>query len=114
MPRNESWIMRLLDEEAGIPAQQIWAQQILDRIQDFGMADHLVDPGKQHVAAVAHLALDRAAGLRLIILELAAKLGDFASAERIDREIIAALAIVRDLAVAQQFRHSCPPVVFFS
>jgi hypothetical protein len=28
--------------------------------------------------------------------------------------MVAALAIVRDITLAQQFRHSCPPVFFFS
>ena len=61
------------------------------------MPDHLVDPGEEHVAAVAHFALDRSAGPGLVLLELAAKPGHFALAQRLDREVIAALAIARDL-----------------
>src|SRR5262245_9503130 len=113
MPGHEPGIMRLLDEETGIPAEDIRAQQILDRIQNLGMAEYVVDPGKEHVAAMAHLALDRDAGPRLIVLELAAKFFDFALAQDVDREMVAALAIARDLALAQQFRHSCPPLFFF-
>ena len=97
MPGHEAGIVRLLDEEAGIPAQDVRPQQILDRVEDFGMPDHLVDPGEQHVAAMAHLGLDRAAALGLIILELAAKIGHFAGAQGIDREMIAAVAIARDV-----------------
>src|ERR1700748_2996514 len=113
MPGDEPGITRLLDEKAGVPAQDIRAEQVLDRIQDPGMADHLVDPGKQHVAAMAHLTLDRATGPRLIVLELAAKFGDFALAQGIDREMVAALAIGLDLAFAQGFRHRCPPAFSF-
>jgi len=51
-----------------------------DRIKDFRMTDHLVDPWEEHVAAVAHLALDRAPGSRLIVLELAAKFGNLTPA----------------------------------
>src|SRR5665213_891845 len=100
MPGYEPGIARFLDEEAGIPAEDIRAQQILDRIQNRGMPDHLIDPGKQHMAAVAHLALDRTAGPRLIVLKLAAKFGDFALTQRVDRKMVAALTIVRDFAVA--------------
>ena len=81
--------MRLLDEEAGVPAKDIGTQQILDRIQDFGMADHLVNPGKEHVAAMAHLTFDWAAGPRFIILELATKFSDFIFGQDIDRKMVA-------------------------
>src|SRR5581483_9729338 len=73
--------------------------------------DHVVDPGKQHMAAMAHLALDRAAGPRLVILELAAKFGDLALGQYLQGEMVAALAIVRHLALAQGFRHRRPPSV---
>src|SRR6266436_1686961 len=102
--------MGLLDEEAGIPAEDIRSQQIFDRIQDFRMTDHLVDPGKEHVATMAHLALDRSPGPRLVILQLPAKFGDFALAQCVDREMITTLAKARDLTLAQQFRHELPPV----
>src|SRR5215470_9086051 len=109
MPGYKAGITRLLDEEAGVPAQNVRTQYVLDRIQNFGMPDHVVDPGKQHVAAVAHLALDRAARPRLIILELAAEFSDLALAQNIDREMIAALAVVLDLALAEHFRHAHSP-----
>src|SRR3954454_17638238 len=101
MPGHEARIMGLLDEEAGIPAQQILPEQILHRIEDFRMPDHLVDPGEEHVAAMAHLALDRASALGLIVFELAAKAGHLVLAQRIDREMVAALAIGLDLAFAE-------------
>src|SRR5258708_4013871 len=109
MPGHEAWIMRFLDEEAGIPAQDIRPEQILDRIENSGVPDHLVDPGEEHVAAMAHLRLDRAAAAGLIVLELAAEIGHFAGAERIDGEVIAAVAIMGDLMFAEQFRHGFPP-----
>jgi hypothetical protein len=40
--------MRLLDEETGVPAMNIRAQQILDRVEYFRMANHIVDPGEEH------------------------------------------------------------------
>jgi hypothetical protein len=105
--------MRLLDEEAGVPAEDVGSEQILDRIQDLRMPDHFVDPWEQHVAAMAHLALDRSAGLCLVIFQLAAKFADLVLAQRIDREMIAALAIVRDFILAQHFRHGLPPMFLF-
>ena len=42
------------------------------------MTYDFVDPGEQHVAAMAHLRLDRSVALGLIVLELAAKFGDLA------------------------------------
>ena len=69
------------------------------------MPDHLVDPGEQHVAAMAHLAFDRASAGGFVILELAAELGHLACAQRIDRKMIAALAIAGDFSLAQQLRH---------
>src|ERR1700723_2000915 len=88
MPGYEAGIAGFLDEEAGVPAQDIGPEQVLHRIQYPGMTDHLVDPGEQHVATMAHLGLDRATALGLIILELAAKIGHLAGAQGIDREVV--------------------------
>ena len=106
MPGYEAGIMGLLDEEAGVPAQDIRSQQILDGVQDRGMADHIVDPREQHVAAVTYLGLDRASACGFILLELAAKAGHFTGAQRIDRKMVAAVAIAGDLLLVQQFGHS--------
>ena len=78
------------------------------------MTDHLVDPGEQHVAAMAHLALDRAAARGLVILELAAELGHLGGAERVDRKMVAAVAIGRDLFLCQQLRHWRSPILFLA
>src|SRR6185312_4756230 len=75
------------------------------------MADHLVDPGKQHMAAMAHLALDRAAAPRLVVLELVAKRSDFACGQRIDREMIASVAVAGDLGLAQHPGHAFAPFI---
>ncbi len=93
--------MRLLDEEARVPAQDVWPEQVLHGIEDFGMPDHLVDPGEQHVTAMAHLALDGTSALGFIVLELATKIGHFAGTQCIDREVVATVAIVSDLTLAQ-------------
>src|SRR5437660_61412 len=53
MPGDEPWIMGLLDEEPGIPAEDVRPQQIFDRIENLRMTDHLVDPGAENVAAMA-------------------------------------------------------------
>src|ERR1700738_3654308 len=110
MPGHEAGIARFLDEEAGIPAQDIWPEHVLDRIEDFGMTGHLIDPGEQHVAAMTHLALDRAAALGLIILEPAAEIGYFARAQGLDREVVTAVAITGDFILAPDFRHRFPPI----
>jgi hypothetical protein len=54
--------------------------------------------GEQHVAAMAHLALDRAAARGPIGFELTAKAGHLVLAQSIDRKMVAALAIGLDLA----------------
>jgi hypothetical protein len=105
VPGDEAGILRLLDEETGVPAQDIGPQHILDRIEDFGVADHLVDPGKQYVAAMAHLAPDRAATLGLVCLELVAKVSDLAWRERIDRKVVAIATIRGDLRLVQHLGH---------
>ena len=113
MPRHETGIARFLDEEAGIPAQDVRTQQILDRIEDFGVPDHLVDPGEEHMAAMAYLGLDGTAAAGFVILELAAKFGHLAGAQRIDWKMVAAIAVTGDLILAQQSGHDLPPTLFF-
>src|ERR1700722_3628313 len=108
MPGHEAGIVGFLDKEAGVPAQDIGPEQVLHRIQYPGMTDHLVDPGEQHMAAMAHLGLDRATAFGLIVLELAAKIGHLTAAEGIDREVVAAVAIIPDFILAQQFLHGFP------
>src|ERR1700736_2062809 len=108
MPGNEAGVAGFLDEEAGIPAQDVRSEQVLHGVEDFRMADHLVDPGEEHMAAMAHLGLDRASARRLIVLELTAKIGHFAGAQGVDREVVAAVAKTRDFILAQQFWHGFP------
>src|SRR5260370_42133 len=109
MPWSEAGIMRFLDEEAGVPAQDIRTQQGLDGIEDSRMPDHVVDPGEQHVAAMAHLALDRASAFGLIVLELAAKIGHFARAQRADREVVAPPPITGNFTPAHHLANRFPP-----
>ena len=61
VPGDEARIARLLDEERRIPAVEVRAQHVFDRVENFRVADEIIDPGKQHVAAMAHAALDRPA-----------------------------------------------------
>src|SRR5216683_223926 len=108
MPGDEARVMRFLDEEAGIPAQDVRTEQVLDGIEYLGMPDHVVDPGEEHMAAMAHLALDRASARGFIVLEPAAKIGHFARAQRVNREVKAAVAIGSDVIFAQQLWHGVP------
>src|ERR1700722_13647231 len=108
MPGHEAGIVGFLDEEAGVPAQDIGPEQVFHRIQYPGVTDHLVDPGKQHMAAMAHFCLDRTTAFGLIILELAAKIGHLTGAQGIDREVVAAVAIACDFVLAQPFLHGFP------
>ena len=62
---------------------------------------------------MAHFALDRPSGPRLVVLQLATEFADLGFAQRIDRKMIAALAVARDLAVGQEFCDAFPPVLFF-
>src|SRR5216684_6382592 len=113
MPGDEARVMRFLDEEAGIPAQDVRTEQVLDGIEYLGMPDHVVDPGEEHMAAMAHLALDRTSARGFIVLEPAAKISHFARAQRVDREVIAAVAIESDFILAQQPWHGFPPIFLF-
>jgi hypothetical protein len=61
---------------------------------------------------MAHLTLDRTAARGLIVLELAAKIRHFTRAQRIDREVIAAVAIARHLILAQQLLHGSSGSLF--
>ena len=77
------------------------------------MADHLVDPREQHVAAVTHLALDRTARHRLVVFELAAESRDLFCAQHIEGEMVALVTVEGDLGVAQHFGHDVPPSLPF-
>src|SRR3974390_104501 len=61
------------------------------------------------MAAMAHLALDRTAACGLIVLELLAKAGDLARSKRVDREMIAIVAIGGDFGLAQHLGHVFSP-----
>jgi hypothetical protein len=111
VPGHEAGVTGFLDEEAGVPAQDVRAQQVLHRVEDFRMADHLVDPAEEYVAAMTHLALDRAAAQNFVVFQLAAEVGDFGCAQGIDRKMVTAVLIGRDFLVAQEFRHGRPPVL---
>jgi hypothetical protein len=54
---------------------------------------------------MAYLGLDRAPAPGLIVLELAAKIDDFAGTQGSDRKMVATIAIGRDLILAQKFWH---------
>src|ERR1700733_5683181 len=60
---------------------------------------------------MTHLALDRAAACGFVILQLAAKIGDFGRTQGLDRKMVTAVLIGRDFHVAQEFRHGRPPVL---
>src|ERR1700722_3747492 len=49
MPRHIRWVVRLFDEERRAPAQNVRANDVLDRIEDSLMPDQIVQPGEQKV-----------------------------------------------------------------
>jgi hypothetical protein len=116
MPGDKTGIAGLLDKEAGIPAKDVRSEQILHGVEDFRMTYHLIDPGEEDVAAMAHLGLDRASTAGFIVLKLVAKISDFTRAQSIDRKVVATIVVGREITLAQQFWHVFPPkrLLFFS
>ena len=53
VPGNVSRVVRLFDEEARPPDQQIGAEDVFDGVEDARMADELVGPFEHHVRFVA-------------------------------------------------------------
>src|SRR5215475_712789 len=69
---------RLLGEERGAPAQDVGADDVLDGIEDPGMARQLVGPGEEKMHLLAHVAAERPAQralLRLQTVAIGARLG---------------------------------------
>ncbi len=64
MPTGEGLAVRLLGAERGAPAEDVRADQVLGRVEHTRFADHLVDPGADHVCLLVELdAVVRVAGL---------------------------------------------------
>ena len=55
MPAGESLAVRRLRPERRTPAEDVRADQIFGRVEDAGLADHLVDPGTYHVRLLIQL-----------------------------------------------------------
>src|SRR5471030_3101263 len=109
VPRHEAGIRRFLDEEAGAPAEEIWAEHILDRIEDPGLADQVVQPGEIEMGLVALVAADRSAGRGLMRFELGAQLARLAFAQHVDRKIVAVALVLRDRLFGQKLGHRLTP-----
>ena len=100
--------MRLLDPEDRVPAQDVGADQILDRVEQGLVAHELIDPRPQQMTAGTLSAAERAAAAGLVGLELRPRLGRLACGQKIDRRDVAPVAVVVDLGVGQVLRHSVP------
>src|SRR5476649_2408334 len=109
VPRHEAGIRRFLDEEAGAPTEEIWAEHILDRIEDPGLADQVVQPGEIEMGLVALVAADRSAGRGLMRFELGAQLARLAFAQHVDRKIVAVALVLRDRLFGQKLGHRLTP-----
>ena len=105
VPGDEGRVVRLLDEEIGRPAEQVRPQQILHRVEDARMVDDLVGPAEQQMDLVAHVGMDRVAGLALIGLQPVAVAPRLRRGEGAEREDIAVAGIGRDLGLGQHFTH---------
>jgi hypothetical protein len=110
VPRHERRVVRLLDEEVGCPAEQVGAVQVLDRVDDPGVVDDLVEPGKKQVRLVAQVALERAAGALLERLELAADRHRLVGRHDADRENAAVAPEGLDLRQSEDLGHGMSPV----
>ena len=109
MPGNVVGGARLLDEEVRGPAQDVGAEQILDRVQDARVPDQLGGPGEQQVHLVAGVAADRAAGRGLVGLEGAAAAPDLGVRQDAHGEVEAVPPERGDFSLRQQLGHAVPP-----
>ena len=89
------------------PAQDIGADELLDRIEDAGVADQIVEPFEQEMRLAALAAPQPAAVPGLQGLEPRAERRDLAGVEHRQREDIAVPAILLDLLPGQH--HGPPP-----
>lgn len=53
MPGDETWIVWFLGEEAGPPAQDVGPNEALDRVQNTGVTDQVVQPWEQQMRLAA-------------------------------------------------------------
>src|SRR6266849_7997687 len=95
VPGHEGRIAGLLDEEARAPAEQVRAEDVLDRVQDARVADQLVEPGEEQMALVPELAAQRAAPLALDRLEPRAIAGRLLGREHAEGEVEPVTAVLR-------------------
>ena len=69
MPGDKGRGVGLLDEEIGVPAQNVGAEHILDRVEDRRVADQIGEEREQQMRLVADVAAQRAAHAGLDGLE---------------------------------------------
>ena len=87
VPRHEGRVARLLDEEARAPAEQVRAEDVLDRIEDAGIPDQPVEPREQEMALLPELAAERPAVGALHRLEPGAIAARLLGREHADRKV---------------------------
>src|SRR5919199_857475 len=112
VPGDEARVVRLLDEEAAAPAQDVGTEHVFHGVQNARMADQLVEPGEQQVRFVPHRAFQRSAGARLVIFQPLAVLARFFGCQDVDWEIISIPPVFRDIFIRQHSRSSFPALHF--
>ena len=88
MPGDEARAVRLLDPEDGVPAQKIGADEVLDRVEDPGMAHEVVHPLEQEVGLAALRPVDGPALRRFEPFEAGAMVRGLVRVEYVDGEVV--------------------------
>src|SRR2546427_98308 len=87
VPGDVRRIVRLLDEEARAPAQEVRAEDVLDRVEDARMPHQPIEPREEQMGLVAKLAADGAAALGFVRLEAAAAARRLLPRQHADRNV---------------------------
>ncbi len=104
MPQRKSRAVGVLDKEGGRERENIGPHNVLDNIEDAGVADELIDPGQKTIGARApalgHV-VDRLAEPGFVAREPGAALFELGEAERRMRKREPVVVIGGDLRLAQ-------------
>src|SRR5262245_8514409 len=100
MPGYEALVVRLLDEKAGAPDQNVAADDGFDRIEHLGVAHYLIDPGQEQMAFRAQRAVGQPPR-GLDRLELGAVTQSFLRRKNADGREIAVPVVVKGRVLSQ-------------
>ncbi len=105
MPAHEALPVRLLDEEGGLPAQQVRPQDVLDGIEDARVAHQLVHPGEEKIELLAFAPSDGTALAGFEGFELGPVAGRLLRRHHADREMVAVVLVRTDLIARKDISH---------